>query len=332
MFNIVKRLLTSYLLMLAVSTRAEMTLDSLKSAFPDLDWDAVNQGEIADLSLGERESSDAELALVFAAKIPAPLTEVLGAMRENSPGSQNMPIDISSPDNIDASLKLWIEGIYGVTLLDWFFEPTDDGTFNVSSKELAQLQEAARAAKTKADKQPIFIAVRKILNNRVLEYLQGGMTAISPYFIDDKRIDSAKALTKSVKRLKLLKESEPDFYNAFVNFPQDTNEKIENEFFLISEMEGGRPILSLVHWLYTLRDGDALIAERKFYMSHSLDAMHTYIYLAQQGSNTIVFMGNSTLTQKVTGMGSFVAHKVGRSMVRSKIRPILESLQDDFNR
>lgn len=87
MFNIVKRVLTCYLLMLAVSTRAEMTLDSLKSAFPDLDWDAVNQGEIADLSLGERESSDAELALVFAAKIPAPLTEVLGAMRENSPGS-----------------------------------------------------------------------------------------------------------------------------------------------------------------------------------------------------------------------------------------------------
>ncbi|MFW0778573.1 MAG: hypothetical protein ACN2B6_12730 [Rickettsiales bacterium] len=311
---------------------AELSLNGVKQVFADMDWDEVNRGQVVDLSLGDREGSDAELAMLFAAKVDAPLRDVLDAMHAPGGDSKKYSIDISSSETIASSLQHWINNNRDSQLTDWFYQPENDGTFNVSGEELARFKESAKKAKASGSDQVIYDAIKTMLQTRIHDYVSKGMAGIQAYDIKGKQVDTGGALASSVKDLSLLKKSEPEFYSAFVNFPQQGSDDIQNEFFLISEMEGGRPILSLVHWIYTMKDDHALIVERKYYISHTLDAMHTYIFMQQQDASTVVVMGNSTFTQKVTGMGSFIAHKVGRANVASNIKPILSGLQNKFNK
>ena len=327
-----KILLVISLLILSIQASAELSLNGVKRVFADLDWDEVNQGQVVDLSLGDREGSDAELAMLFAAKVDAPLIDVLDAMHAPNRDSKKYSIDTTTSETIDKSLQIWINNNKDSRLMDWFYRPRDDGTFNVSGKELESFKKSASKAKATGSDQAIYNTIKTMLQTRVNDYVSNGMAGIQAYDINGKQVDTGNALASSIKDLSLLKKTEPEFYSAFVNFPEQGNDDIQNEFFLISEMEGGRPILSLVHWIYTIKDDHALIIERKFYISHTLDAMHTYIFMQQENDATVVVMGNSTFTQKVTGMGSFIAHKVGRANVASKIRPILESLQKKFNK
>jgi len=128
-----------------------------------------------------------------------------------------------------------------------------------------------------------------------------------------------------------LKKEESEFYDAFLNYPANHQVKpYLQEFYLVTELEGSKPITSLKHWMINTQPEYTLIAERNFYISHSLDVMHTLILLMASGDSTYLFMVNTSFTQIVTGIGSFIAHKVGRSKVKGSIVPILESVAKNF--
>jgi hypothetical protein len=94
------------------------------------------------------------------------------------------------------------------------------------------------------------------------------------------------------------------------------------------ENDNGQQVVSLRHWMTDIRQNSALIAERKFYISHSLDAMNTLIYVEQaKQRGSYLLLANTTFTQKVTGIGSFIAHKVGRAKVSESILPMLQYWQ-----
>lgn len=95
-------------------------------------------------------------------------------------------------------------------------------------------------------------------------------------------------------------------------------------------MNEKRPITSLKHWMIDDQPQRTLIGERKFYISHSLEAMHTLILVLEQNHAAYVFLLNQTFTEKVTGIGSFIAHKVGRKKVKENIIPMLEHLQQEM--
>lgn len=313
----------------------EITLQLIKERNPGLDWNELQRGKVVSSSLAKGEVNDAALAVVVAVKLPAPKVAVLEQLKQSTPGVQNIPIDISSQATIERSFQAYQLDIDDNSDLSWFKDPRADGTYNVSSAELALLEKAAKqvdASKplTQASIMPFTKAVRGMLIGRLDEYLQHGLKGIAPYDVDGEQIFPGDYLADSLAPLELMQQQLPEFYRAFLDFPAPPSDQFAQEFFVVKEREGDRPITSLKHWMVDQQANYTVIAERKFYISHSLDAMNTLILALEEGNESYLFMVNLSFTQQVTGIGSFIAHKVGRSKVKENIVPLFEELKQHF--
>jgi hypothetical protein len=315
--------------------QADISLQLLKDVNSDLDWDALERGEVVSSDLADQEDVDAELVEVVAVKLNAPKEKVLEQLKLAGPEVKTIFIDTASAESIAQSLQNFQIDDRGDVHIDWFTAPKADGTFNASSEELALLQQVAgKIANVESpgpeDKARFTEVVRQILLGRIDEYRSSGLAGITPYDVDGEEIKAGDYLSDSMRTMDLLEEQEPDFYKGFLEYPKATAGDYMHDFHVVQELSEGRPITSLRHWMVKESDDFTLIAERKFYISHSLDAMHTLILAFQPEDATYLFMVNSTFTQKVTGFGSFVAHKVGRSKVRENILPLFEELKAHF--
>lgn len=319
---------------LCSSAFGDFSLSTIKANAPEMDWQRINAGEVVSHGLPDDEVNKAALAVIVAVKLPASIEDVLNQLREAMPG-KNFPVDIRSQESIANSLQAFSVTADGNIDVSWFRKPKADGTFNVSKAELETLRQAAlrvdnTAEQTTENLEPMSEAVRAILIGRIEEYRRGGLDNISPYDVEGNEIYPGDYLADSLHPLKMLQAEEPELYNAFLHYPNKAKEQYEQEFYVVTEMDEGRPVTSLKHWMVDQQENFTLIAERKFYISHSLDAMHTLILAVAEDEYTYLFMVNLSFTQKVAGMGSFIAHKIGRSKVKENIVPLFTSLQQKF--
>ncbi len=316
--------------------RAELKLQSFRDNLRELDWPAVEKGAITWQEMPTLETEPAAIAVVFTARINAGLDAVLQQLQQPTEGTISIPLDVSSPAAIGQSLAKFNVASGDEINMRWFRNPSADGTYNVSRKELDLLQQAAQRLRSDPENlEPLNEAVRAFFAGRVEAYLSGGLGGITPYDIDGKQVAAGDYLAGSLQPLQMVRQHEPEFYRAFLEYPKGTGGAGEprylHRFFLVVENDGGQRIASLRHWMLEQRDHSALIAERKFYISHSLDAMHTLMYIEQAAEDSsYLVLSNTTFTQKVTGMGSFIAHKIGRAKIETTIRPMLVAVQNAF--
>jgi len=316
-------------------TFAEVSLPMLKSQSKGLDWEAIERGEVVAHSLPKREVNDAALSVIVGVKVRASIDDVLSYMKDATPSLLNIRIDVSSDEAITESVSNYEIAAEADVDIAWLKNPKADGTINATKADLEILKAAALTVSNSTsggdDISPITNAVRLVLENRLREYLAGGLNGMSPYYVDGENIEAGQYLADSLEPFSLLKKEESEFYDAFLNYPANHQVKpYLQEFYLVTELEGSKPITSLKHWMINTQPEYTLIAERNFYISHSLDAMHTLILLMASGDSTYLFMVNTSFTQIVTGIGSFIAHKVGRSKVKGNIVPIFESVAKNF--
>lgn len=327
-------------MLFSVVAVAAIDLPLLKSKSPEIDWPALERGEVVWNAMESAEVDDAALVTLTAVKLPASMTSVLSSFQRNQPGVISYPLNVNSQSELLNSLSAYHFSDAADSNISWFYDPETDGTFNVNEEELKALKHAALSIKDRHVSQSDVIAhmeaaVYKLLAARVQEYRDGGIDAISPYHVDGVVIEPGRYLRNSLKPLHLLKSQEGEFYQSFLNYPHCEGlgcGRYKQDFILTSEKESGRPVVSLKHWMVEERKDFTLIAERKFYISHSLDAMHSLIFALQENGETYLFLLNQSFTQKVTGMGSYIGHKVGRSKVKQNIVPLFEQLQKDFPR
>lgn len=317
------------------SAMAAIDLSLLRQRNPQFDWRALDKGDVVWREIAEAEVDEAGLATMMAVKLPADINSVLEELQQDLPGTENLLLDVRSGESVRESLNSFSLPFKSLTDLEWFYHPVADGTFNATRNELALLQGVAQESRDgglnqQQSRTAIEVAVRDLLASRVNEYRTGGLAAISAYDIDGKQIHPGDYLANSLQPLKLLQEEEGDFYRAFIDYPRVLSSGYDQQFYVTSETESGRPLTSLKHWMVERRDGFVLIAERKFYISHSLDAMHTLILLLEEEGQCYVFLVNQSFTQKVTGFGSFIAHKVGRNKVKQNILPLFQGLKAAF--
>ena len=260
----------------------------------------------------------------------------VSSLHQVQPETDSLLLDVTSAESVRESLDGFTLRRGKHTDFSWFYRPEADGTFNATHKELAALKRVALESRNSgaAEQQivaAIEVVVRDLLAARVNEYRAGGLAATRPYDVDGKQIHPGDYLANSLRPMKLLREEEGQFYRAFTGYPKVQN-SYEHQFFVTTETEpdSKRPLTSLKHWMVKREDGFTLIGERKFYISHSLDAMHTLILLLEQDEQCYVFLVNQSFTQKVTGMGSFIAHKVGRYKLKQNILPLFRALKASF--
>jgi hypothetical protein len=316
---------------------AGIDLPLLQKSNPDIDWEDLARGEVVWRAFPDDEIEKAELVGMVAVRVRADVEAVLEQLNQGQPGVVSVLLDARSDASVRESFDGYSLRREQTAYLDWFSDPEPDGTFNAGRVELEKMQAVVTKAREAGADQAqtrgaMEVAVRDILAARVNEYRNGGLAAISPYDVDGKQIYPGDYLASSMRSMELLAEEEPDFYRAFVDYPKAQTQHYDHQFVVTTETESnsGRPLTSLKHWMVERRDGFTLIGERKFYISHSLDAMHTLILLLEEGDQCYVFLLNQSFTQKVTGFGSFIAHKVGRSKVKENILPLFDNLKAAF--
>jgi hypothetical protein len=313
------------LLFAATTSAAELTSRELLDALGDkIDRQALARGEIVWTGLADQETKR-ELKAVMMVEVPARLADVVQAMQKDPALKMGLSLPIEKRADWQA-----VQAVIKSRLTDEERKLVHDkdaaDNFNVSAAELAQLRKAGDStdAGTAA-----WIAV---LQNRVKAYKAGGATALPAYVrADGAKVSPGGQLIAQNQAMDRLQERYPDFFDSLVHYPKIKPGLAQQHSIAIDE-ENGRPLFMLKHQLVQIGPQHTLIAERQYYLNHSLDALQVVILFLPTEKGTLVSMLNQTYTGKVAGFGTAIAHKVGRSKVHEKILPLFEGLQKRFPR
>lgn len=300
-----------------------LTAPELIAALPgNIDRRQLAAGEIVWSARPEREQSERQLAALLLLRVPAPLAEVVAAL-ERDPALQMgeaLPLRDGSDADWTALAPLLRKTLDGGELKRLRNGPVDR-SYNL---------DAAEAARLRADDAAGFEAAwLDILRGRFETYRRGGVAAMAPYTRGGKPIvQPGRQLAASTEALAFVRQHYPAFHDSLLNYPR-RDAALREQFFAALDHEGDRPLYVLKHWLADIRADHALIAERQFYISNTLDSLQVVILCVQDGDATLVALLSETFTGKVS-VGGALAHRIGRQRMRKKIWPLFEALQRRF--
>ena len=303
----------------------------------------LEAGEIVLINQPEAEEGN-ELNVVMTILVSAPLKKTVDTLQrqaaaEDGPGFVAMgEMKDSTASGLDKALAkvMFAPGEKDEVEEMMEIAPSDD--FNFSHEEIALIQRVAATVATGAESEEAVAAMaramREILKQRYLSYHTKGLKGLAPYqFSSSEQIHPSEELIAATEELRLVKERFPDFYGCLRFYPEKTSSALTHQFFWVKQTESGRPLFVLKHWVLKIQPGYALIAERRFYLSHSLNSLQVMIGCFPHGDKTLVVLLNQTFTEKVNmSIGRSIAKQVGYSQVKKNILPIFENLRSAIGR
>jgi hypothetical protein len=210
-----------------------------------------------------------------------------------------------------------------------------DGTFNFSSQEIALIKKRAQKANggehgDEAAVNAMSGAMRDVLKGRYLSYRESGLSALAPYqFGSSEQVTPSAELIAATEDLRIVKERYPRYYRCLRYYPDKSNAGYGHEFYWAKQRASDRPLFLLKHWILNIQPDYALITERRFYLSHSLNSLQVVIACLPEADSTLVVLLNQTFTEKVNmKIGKAVAKTIGYREVVKNIRPIFDNLRN----
>lgn len=207
------------LLSFAGHSLATISLDDLRQQIPQMNWQALEKGEVIWQPLPRAELDDSALVTITAVKLSVDKESAVKQLQRYNNEIFTLAIDTRSAENTRKSLEKFQIAARPEINLDWFNQPKDDGNYNVSAEELDTLQKAAAQLdnkNTRQARQQTERIVQQLLAKRVKEYQQKGLAGISSYRIHGKDIHPGDYLANSLAALSLLEDKEPAFFKPLV--------------------------------------------------------------------------------------------------------------------
>ena len=302
--------------------------------------DALRNGEIVIMKRPETEVSN-ELNVIMTVLVPAPLDKTVDTLQRQST-SENGTLAIGE---IKGSTPLEMEQAFARVLFTeedkeevsrmMTIEAGDDCNFSI--EEIALINRKAEALKGEAKDGPSSIeamsgAMRDVLKGRYLSYRSEGLDGLAPYqFGPDTQIAPSVELSAATEAMKLLRERFPVYYTYLRYYPGKKTSEYVNQFYWAKQRESNRPLFLLKHWILDIQPNYALITERRFYLSHSLNSLQVVIGCLPDGDSTLVVLLNQTFTEKVNmAIGKTIAKTIGYREVEKNIRPMFENLRNEL--
>ena len=298
----------------------------------------LENGEIVMLKGSEREQKN-ELSVIMSLLAKAPLDRTVAILQqqataEDGPGILAIgQIKDATGTGLDSAIaKLSFAGDE-MDEVKRMMNITPGGDFNFSKEEISSIQKRAKAVKdgekSEAAVKAMSAAMRDVIKGRYLSYRNRGLDALAPYQVDSsKQVYPSKEMITATESLLLVKERFPEYYANLRYYPEKASPKFTNQFFWVKQTESKRPIFVLKHWVLDVQPDFALIAERRFYLNHSLNSLQVVIGCFPHGDRTLVVLLNQAFTEKVNmAIGRSIAKQVGYMQVEKNIRPIFENLR-----
>lgn len=296
-----------------------------------IDWSVeerrkVLAGEIVASDLPE--TTESMLAQAVAVILPEPPSD----LRSFGIDGQSYKVDPDilgygtiDLDNIEGSLTGAKFTENDADELDELRSAKPSSGFNLSTEEFGAIQKAISAgAKSPAEISEIY---QKILAERVKAYTSGGISAIAQYDRDGAQVSPFTDLKAATVSNTFLQKLDPDLYRAFLNYPNEQIDGIEETFQWVKQRIQKRPTFILEHRIVHQRQDLFLALIRHFYVSQAYDSAQATIGMFPMETGTLVLFTTRTMTDQVTGFMQGIRHRVGRDMMRDELVTHFEALQ-----
>ncbi len=297
----------------------------------------VPQAQLGDLDQGKAiswkypENTDKELADGVAVYVQAPLAKAVAYVKKGDFAGVDSTItaqgNIPNHAGADAFKHFVLSGDEAQDLLN--VEAGDK--FNLSTDEIASfsgLKNSLQSADKKAVTQAVSQRYREILLQRYQAYRQGGLAGIAPYARGGDQSDPASELRTATGQGNLLvKNSFPDLYQAWINYPQDLPIGTTERFSWQNRVVEDRPTATLTHRLIQALDAGAIVIQRQFYVGHSYNSSQLLAGCLPYRDGVIIFYALRSSTDQVAGMGSSMKHSIGRGRMKDEIVKQLQRIR-----
>jgi hypothetical protein len=293
----------------------------------------LQAGEIVSSEI--EESTEKQLAVALALKVPATIDDIAASVTSGTTMEANTQIQASG--RIDPA-KLG-QAFDGVTLeageVAKLLEVEPGSTFNLSADEIAVFQGLAEQYKAgdPAAADAVNAAYRQVLAGRTQAYLERGLDGIADYDRGDGDTSSAADdLRSAAEASKLVEQAVPDLYQAFVAYPGQAVEGVEQEFYWTKQVADDRPVYLLTHRMLQRRPDGLVLLARDFYVGHSFNDSQAAAGALPVSDGVVIFYANRTASDQVAGFMSSMRHSIGRGMMRDSLVAAMEEIRTTWQR
>lgn len=334
-------LLSCFLIPWAVADQAPMTADQvLRLTSLDQHLEELKDGKIVAIGLSEVES-DTELRVLMGVLVPASLQDTVTVLQQQSNANGVLMVEEIGMTASDSQLSAVFDKVYysgeEIEEVKRLLNVTEGATFNFSSEEISLIKKRSEAlgkdvaADGKAAK-AMSSAMADVLKGRCLAYREKGLDGLDPYQKgSSERANPSRELVLATESMATMEEMMPSYYQCLRFFPKQCAPGFHQQLFWAKQMEGGRPMFSLKHWLLDVQAEYAVITERQFYLNHSLNSLQVVIGCLKHADGTLVVLFNQVFTEKVNvALGKGIAVTIGRIQVEKRVRPMFEHLRAAF--
>jgi hypothetical protein len=302
---------------------------------------SLENGEIVIIGRPDSEI-DTELDVFMSVLVPAPITKTVDVLQRLSTSKDTPGIlyiqEITGNDSASELAGIFNKVTFGSSEsgeVDQLMSIGPGDNYNLSRKEIALFKQASKTVKTgTTGNSEMSKVMGEVLKNRYLSYRKKGLKGVTAYQISaSEQTSPAKELITATETIVILREKFPTYYHCLRFYPDQNISNFVHQFFLVKQREEGRPMFALKHWVLDIQSDYALITERHYFMTHSLNSLQVVIGCLPYKNGTLVALLNQAFTEKVNiTIGKRVAKKVGRTIVERKIRPMFENLRAVFKK
>lgn len=203
--------------------------------------------------------------------------------------------------------------------------------FNLSNQEISDFVSTKNVLSNK-DKKGLSEAVsekyREMLLKRFQAYQMKGLAGIITYSRGTGVSDPGSELQLAVENNKVLAQYFPELLHGWIKYPTGLPKDIKEDFYWINRKVENRPTAILGHRIFQETKAGAIIVARQFYVGHSYNSSQLTVGALPYQAGTLVFYGQRTSTDGVTGMASGLKRKIGTEQMKKQMVDRLKSLKN----
>jgi hypothetical protein len=320
----------------AQETKGQEVIDGLEIT-PN-EWAKLRQGDVVTLTGEEWEQTDRELAVDSVILVDKPLDAVLAETLDDVslvPQKKILDVGKLAGEGDFAGVDFDVANSNDVSEAKKLLAAKAGKSFNLSKREIAEISQlAATLERNSPDSAYVDVAnqaLRNLLAARYRAYLADGLNGLEPYARSKKNVvDAGTELRLTNEQLIPIQQFFPAYYDTLVNYPASAD-CCEHSFLWMKVKIAGRPIFALVHRVTLVGEDFALVTERYFYSTHSLNSLQVTVAWLPFEDGTYMGLATSASADILSGFKGKVLRAVGRDTALDMVGEVLTDIRDDLD-
>lgn len=199
---------------------------------------------------------------------------------------------------------------------------------NLSFEEIARFRALQATGNKEKDVSLIADRLREGLLARYLGYRSKGLAGIPAYARGGERVTQpADELRCSLENTPAMGDFYPELYQYLLDYPTALPAGASEHFFWGKLYIDERLGVGLSHRISTGDKDSALLAERAFYISHTLSASQSFLVILPAVEGRLLFYVNRAWIDRVVGLGCPLKTLVARYFILSEMRTIMTNME-----